>query len=492
MKLLSRTKYFLLLSLLLFSSCEEEIDSKPLVFTEEIIFVSGEILRVTGRIVAVGQIPVTDHGFQVADNEAFSSPESVSLGERSVPGRFIGIFENLHSETDYFVRAFMEVNGELSFGETSEFRSLSSEVFDYTTAEHVVGSSVTISGRNLDSDLEVFFGTKKATIVEFSFEAVVKVTIPAPAPGVFEVPIKVISDGNELILPEIFRYNTGKWTQESVLPESMGVGRNTHFSGNGTFYYGVRYDENASTYFLNYDLLQKKWSHSNFGGTPVERGITFEGGYIGGAQDVLSRTSVVNSREFWTVNTNGNFQFEGLTPFSLFNGKAFKVNNTLYVFGGVGNDFTPNSIIYTYDFSGGTWVSYDTSPFQITDELASFEHNGLMYFINSDKELWRYDPQLKNWTLISNYPGMMAEEFSPNFLLFKDEGIGGVIGDFAYVGLANGQRSIWEYDIKNNLWNPKIVAPGTNNVNLIGWYTTSDKLYIIRGTTLWEFDPFSL
>ena len=132
MKLLSRTKYFLLLSLLLFSACEEETDSNALVFTEDVIFVSGEILRITGRVVATGEVTIADHGFQIADNPEFSAPIIVSLGERSIPGRFIGAYNDLSTGTDFYVRAFIISKGETRVAESLEFTTLESEIVEYS------------------------------------------------------------------------------------------------------------------------------------------------------------------------------------------------------------------------------------------------------------------------------------------------------------------------------------------------------------------------
>jgi hypothetical protein len=67
----------------IFCSCEEEVDVSPSLVTEDILYVSGERVRLLARIITTENINASDHGFHIADNEAFSNPIIVSLGKEN-------------------------------------------------------------------------------------------------------------------------------------------------------------------------------------------------------------------------------------------------------------------------------------------------------------------------------------------------------------------------------------------------------------------------
>ena len=102
-------------------SCGQQTDFETQIFTEEVVYLSGEVLRVSGRIVGNREIDASDHGFQVADNPEFATPIMVSLGARQLPGRFIGTHEGLDTQNDYFVRAYLVLEGTTIVSEPIEF-----------------------------------------------------------------------------------------------------------------------------------------------------------------------------------------------------------------------------------------------------------------------------------------------------------------------------------------------------------------------------------
>lgn len=64
----------ILLMLLAGWSCTQEGDATTVVTTEEVIFVSGDKVRVLGRLIADQPVSTSDHGFQISSNQNFSSP----------------------------------------------------------------------------------------------------------------------------------------------------------------------------------------------------------------------------------------------------------------------------------------------------------------------------------------------------------------------------------------------------------------------------------
>jgi len=112
---------FGLLSLLIFifgifSSCEEVEDFTTSLATEDVLYLSGERVRLLGRILTTQAVNATDHGFYIATNESFTQPLIISLGQRTNPGRFIGETSGLQVDQRYFVKSFLALEGEMLFG----------------------------------------------------------------------------------------------------------------------------------------------------------------------------------------------------------------------------------------------------------------------------------------------------------------------------------------------------------------------------------------
>lgn len=485
MRLLSRAKYFLLLSLFLFSSCEEELDSDALVFAEEVIFVSGEIMRVTGRVVSSGTVSITDHGFQIAEDAEFNAPIIVSLGEKSIPGRFIGIYENLSPGTDYFIRAFLVSKGETKVSKIIEFSSLASELINYSPVFEVAGQTVTINGKNLTRDSEVFFGTEKASQLEFNNEAEIKVRVPNPQTGEFTVPVRVINEGEEMVFDQNFEYIIGKWFDETIYPGNAEFIRNSFFQKDGKMYNGIERKENGDQFFLTYDPLTKVWSEKAFNGTYVTIPGSFEGGFFGGKLEQQGSTNL--SDEFWVLDQSGNFISEGTVPFKLWLHVAFRVGDELFVFGGQNEFDAYNNRIKKYNFISKQWVDLGTTPIITSSRYATFNKGNQMYFVTAEKELWKYDASTGQWQQMASYPG---EEASL--------AVGATIGEFGYVGIGNRTRAIYEYSFAEDFWKEKTFMPGFNNDVNLGWYAIGEELFVLRevsvgsgSSRMYKFQPFN-
>jgi hypothetical protein len=481
MRLLSRTKYFLLLFLFLFSSCEEEVDSEALVFVEDVIFVSGEILRITGRVVSSGTVTITDHGFQVAENPEFTSPIIISLGERSIPGRFIGTYEELPSGTDFFVRAFLINKGETSVSAALEFSTLDSELINYTPVFERAGQTITINGKNLTRDSEVFFGSQKALILEFNNEAEIKVRAPNPEIGEYMVPIRIINDGKENVFDQNFEYIIGKWQLETIYPGNEGFTRNIYFQHEGILYSGMEDNGSNVQLFWKYDLLSKSWQEKNFNGPYLRSPGVFDGGFFGGGLD-----NNALSNEFWTLDQSGNFLAQGNVPFKLVQHVSFRVGDELFVFGGKNESRGDNNRIRKYNFVSKEWVELGTMPIITSSTLPKFNKGNQMFFVTASNELWKYDSNTMQWQQMTSYPGA------------KGAIGGGTIGEYAYVGLGNNTREMYEYNFALDYWKQKSIIPGFNSDLTLGWYTVDDKIFVLRKVSLgseapkmYKFEPFN-
>ena len=63
-------------------SCTEEESTPVLVSTEDILFVGGDKLRVSGRLLTNREVFADEHGFVFSTDASFSSPILLSLGEK--------------------------------------------------------------------------------------------------------------------------------------------------------------------------------------------------------------------------------------------------------------------------------------------------------------------------------------------------------------------------------------------------------------------------
>ena len=100
------------------TGCEDDnFNVDPVILTEQMLFVSGEQVRLSGRLVATENQSVSDHGFIISAEPSFSNPITISLGERTTPGRFIGETTGLNVGQTYYWKAFSVIDGSPLEGE---------------------------------------------------------------------------------------------------------------------------------------------------------------------------------------------------------------------------------------------------------------------------------------------------------------------------------------------------------------------------------------
>ncbi len=475
---------FLLLLVSIFSSCEEEIDSPPSLITEEVLYVSGDKARFLGRIITTQRITGADHGFYIAEEEGFSKPLIISLGERDRPGRFIGEIGDLKISENYFVKAYLEIGGEIQFGNTISLNTLEPTVFDYSPTNGSGGQLIFINGKNFTSDTKVFFGDRQAEVSEIAFESRITVRIPAIAESPVEV-IKVVSQNNEMTFPLLFEYTIGKFNKIGNFPGNERILDNIHFQQGNKLYSGLGSDRgvNFVSWIFSYDLSSNTWQNSNFQGSPLFMAFSSKN-YFGAGALVLGRAPFVLSRDFWKVE-NGNYQKLPDLPFEEANAVAFEISDNLYIAGGIVGDSVS---VYQYNKISGVWTKKQNAPFSINNSLFNFTYQNQHYFINpANRQLVSYDPVSENWETVSTYPG----EFG------SGGGIGIAIGDRIYIGLGNRSQQIWEMSMNNLNWVRKNDFPGSLMARNAGVYVQDGLVYLLRSPEvqlstpmeLWSFDP---
>ncbi len=475
---------------LLWWSCEPEpLQTGVSVFTEEVVFSSGESAIMTGRILAQGNVDVSDHGFQIDTSAQFPSPIVVSLGERSVPGRFVGEVHELRVRQQYYCRAFMERNGEQVTGNVIPFSTVSPQVLDFSPKEGTGGTPVTITGVNLTADAHVLWNGK----VIVPQEVVAEALLPFQAPPLTDQPVvtlRVVAQGDTLTLPEPFEYIIGKWTEVATLPDNDRNQRHVFFEDGDKFIYGLGIamgHMSAAMQILDKQTLQL--STIFFPGNPTE-GAFFSGGFFGGGSlfKVTSpQQSLQLSREFWRY---GDETFTRLAdiPASLYQAACIATDDKVYVYGGERADRSRNFLVWMYDIATDEWKALNPAPVTTLAGLPHFRLGNYHYVVSPEGQTWRHDPATDTWERRADYPAPTDVEY----------GVSLVLAGKAFAGMQGTSRKMLVYRPDSDSWRTKAGFLELNPSYTVGGWTSNDRIYVMRiqsfgGTTrtLWQLEPDS-
>lgn len=472
----------LVILLAVFASCEEEIIVTPSLITEEVIYLSGERVRLLGRVITTQNVNANDHGFYVAENEAFNQPLIISLGEKTTPGRFIGETEVLNIESTYYAKSFINVGGEIQFGNVLQLTTLSPEVQSFAPNNGPVGTIITLTGKNFTSDTRILIGDRPAEIQRIEFESRITAKIPTAGTAPREN-VTVIVQGKEIILSQQFEYTTGAFSKLANPPSSIRLNENIFFQDNEDLYLGLGSDGNQSlnSKIWKYNLGNEQWTEASYQGDPLWLAFSTNNFFGGGAKEVIA--PYVTSRDFWKIQ-NGNFEKLPDLPFESIESLSFETDENLYVIGGLLGRNT-----FKYSKSSGEWASINPIPFSANKSDLHFTHNNKLYVTNSgDKQIFLFDPETEAWSLFSTYPGDIV----------SGSGFGVSIGDRVYVGMNNRSLQVWELNMISGNWVKKNDFIGTPAARNVGVYSNAGFIYLVRrlGATgileFWKFDPNGL
>ena len=390
--------------------CEESISDDVVVLQEDVVYLSSERLVLTGRIISLTQIDATDHGFLIADNEAFSNPITISLGEQTVPGRFVGSYEQLTPDTRYWAVAYaLTGNGEIR-SEPQLFTSLMPAITDFSPAVAAVGEELTIIGANFTNDTKVFFEDREAEIVKIVAESIITVLIPSNSGTPFKN-ISVSSQGVSNTFDRPFEYVSGKWESLGAFPLTDDVITTTIMMENEDYaFFGLGdrlFSMNLNTETFLLDKSSNQWSRLPFEGRSLVGGFASWPFFGSGAIDRDGRN--ISATEFYKIE-NGVIEKEGDLPFALYNSFAFAFEESLFVFGGRVESGATNSTVLEYDRRTKTWSIVDGQLLFGSSENISFIYNGKGYFVGEDNVITQFDPVAKSWSLVGPYPGTVGKD----------------------------------------------------------------------------------
>ncbi len=469
--------------------CRESSSFDPFVKTEEIVFRSGEQFVMTGRIIADGSIRVTDHGFEVSKNQDFSDPLVVSLGARSLPGRFIGQTRELIFETQYYVRAYADSEFGLLVGNILPLQTLDLGLIDFSPKSGRPGDVIILTGRNFAQETEVYFGGRQAEIIRIEQESRIALVLPERQDTPF-VDIQVTAKNQQKSYDRLFEYVHGQWQRSGIFPMTGTIDHGFHFQNTEALFFGL--GSMAGSGELNnriwrYGKQDETWSEIESTGFSALSPFA-QWPYLGGGRlsDVIPQ-----DREPLQMNLQfSRWEDPWLSlpeiPEALYLSVALNFNQDLYVFGGINQFRVHRNNIHVWRHGQQAWEWSGRAPFDLDASRPAFMDREVAYFINPGDSMFTYYPSDTTWKYLNATPVKFAE----NAIATK-------IGNKCYIGLGINSGQCWEYDIPNNCWIEKESFPGgESNFTAASW-SHEEGLYVLRGDIngtmsqmeVWKFDP---
>lgn len=476
---------FVFLMLFASWSCTEEENTPILVSTEDILFVGGDKLRVSGRLLTNREVFADEHGFVFSTDASFSSPILLSLGEKKEPGRFIGEKSGFKIGQTYFVKAFAEVDGQRLEGQAVELKTLTPSIASFSPTYSTAGNELVIEGKNFPEGTQVFFGSQQAQVLKNVFESKITVKIP-PAAGQVLVPIKLLIQGKEYTISTSFEYQAGKYTKVSEFPGNLRIYDNIYFSNGSGFHVGLGKVRSGENYprFQRFNPATGTWTEVNFPGNS-RRFVFASSNYLGGGAIETSRDVFSYDRSFWKINGSS---FERLVdlPFNTRDALAVDWEGGLFLFGGLDG---ASLLVRAYDPVQRTWSTKRNAPIALGRSAAAFVRATRVIVLGSNGQVWEYNPPLDSWQLLTTYPGNKGQGFP----------ILEVIGSKAYMGLFRATQELWELNLETLTWKAKNQIIGLPQSITSGYFQYNGSIYFLRTPEesvagnltmeLYKFDP---
>ncbi|MCL6257792.1 IPT/TIG domain-containing protein [Aquiflexum sp. TKW24L] len=472
----------------IFSSCQEENQIPTSLVTEDIIYLSGERARILGRILTTQNVAATDHGFYISESESFFQPKIITLGERTLPGRFIGEINELEIEKQYYVKSFIALPDGILFGNVLIIKTLSPDAFDISPKNGSVGITVTIKGKNFTSDTRVFFGDRPAQVLKIDFESSITAIVPASGSKILEE-VSVLVQNKKIILEDKFEYTTGKFTRLPNFPSSLKLFDNIYFQDGAEFFAGLGANNGQSinSQIWKYSVVTKNWTEVGFSGRPLWK--AFSGpNYFGGGASIISQSSLVSTtNDFWKYENNNFVKLPNL-PFIAVNAVSFELNSKLYVMGGLTGGGTDS---YRYDFATQQWQKIGNAIFSLNRSVLTFQYGNQQFFVNpASKEIYSFDGGSEIWSFFGLYPGDIN----------SGSAFAVTIGNRIITGMANRSLEVWELNMDSGVWISKNSFPGNPIARNAGVFVHDNLIYILRSGEVqvqgpmefWVLDPFGL
>ncbi len=458
------------------------------VFTEDIVFTSGENAIITGRLLSTGELSIEDHGFEISQSVDFNSPITISLGEKSFPGRFVGEVSMLDIKSNYYCRAYLVRNGEQIVGNVLEFNTLAPIAFDFEPKEGTQNTTITITGLNFTNDSKVLWNDQELSPDNIEAESVISVKVPAIGTS-STATIRVVSQDDTLALSDMFEYIIGEWTEQGTSDDNLKNNNHFYSEDNSYFYYGLGntsefQDPSPRIYQIDKSTLER--TELNFSGTGVE-GAFYTDGFFGGGSEFLVRNSdenLITTNAFYSIDQNG-IQALASAPKFLYQAVALSDDEYVYLYGGEDENREENTTIYRYNIANNFWQALGQSPISPRNEYPAIRLDGENCFILPNGLFTCHDAVSDSWSNRQSYP----EEV-------KEDGLIEILNGSVYVGLQDISRKVFEYDIMEDRWKKKTSIPQFNPFSTLGSWVSGDQIFVMQVNfpegqerLYWSFDP---
>ncbi|MEN8247888.1 MAG: IPT/TIG domain-containing protein [Bacteroidota bacterium] len=485
----------ILITISSFTSCVLDSAMENLVATEDVLYISGDVVKLTGRVLETNG-SVDDHGFQIDDNENFSAPIIISLGEKENGlGRFIGEYKLLNINTKYYYRSYINVEGEVKTGQTKEFNTLNPSIESFYPPDGLEGNSLIIYGTNFTQDTEVKIGGQVVEIISIEDESTIVAKVPAITDS-YSVEVSVVVQDTVMNFSTFFNYHYGRWELETTFFDNQQIYDAMWLKNGDEFVVGLgapdRFSLNNKIWKL--DLTNYTWVELDYPGAEASTTrLPFNARNVWGSGDANFDFASNQLSPFFWVYSNGVFEYKSFLPFLLVGSVGHYLNDELYVFGGQKPDYKTNSLVYKYNEIEDSWAPVSSSPVPIFSEYPSFVYNNEAYFLQSDRVILKFNPLDNTWEVVTQFVDQV-----------RKGGGAVVLDDKVYIGLFDFGRQIWEWDIANNTWKQKsLFTGGVRDVNL-ACFSHNNKVFFFRAKydggafeqdprmELWSLDPNQL
>ncbi|MDF1697053.1 MAG: IPT/TIG domain-containing protein [Saprospiraceae bacterium] len=487
-----KSNVFLIFSFLFFFlACENnEPAFEVSVYTEEVVFTSGEKVIITGRVLSTDDVNISDHGFQISEDENFNSPEILSLGAKTVPGRFVGEYADLNIESDYYCRAYIIEEGSEKTGNILPFSTLNPRIKDFSPKEGSQNNKIIIEGVNLTSDTYVLWNDQTITPSKIIEESFLEIQVPAPENLPFAT-LKVVSQGQTLEFPDRFEYIIGSWGDGGSIVDTNKNNNHIYFEDLDYFYYGLGINRefngpSPKIFRLNKTtLIRDEFEHEGFA---TEGSFFTPNGYFGGGSLSLvkeANTTLLNNSQFFALDGDKTKRLADI-PALLYQAIAFAHDNFIYIYGGENQGRERNTNIYRYSIENDFWETMGSSPYSPLNEYPYFTIGNKNYFITESGQLNSHDILSDEWEVHAQYPDIV-----------KKDGIQVVFQGNAYVGLQDITRKVFEYVPTEDRWKKKKSNPTLEPSVTLGTWIDDNQITVMRTNSgngesrfFWTFDPF--
>lgn len=466
--------------------CErDEITGRnyPRLKTLAVTEITPEGAKFNAEIIFRGNFDVINYGFVWSENEnpTITNNDRIIYSDNIQSNTFYkSVQTTLKEGVSYFVRAFVETNDYLVYGENVKFLSLGSgapNITSVTPLEISFGDTVFIKGSNfsyIKVQNSLKFGSVKATIIAAS-DTLIKAAVPDLV-------------NSPSFNPELSIQGNKTTSQETVKMKSPQI-----------------VSVNPSTVVLGdtITIIGKNFARSNLANSVFVNGARAT--LLSSSYDSLTAIIPVLNAPLEILVSNLTTLKSNAYPIGLLEPTISKLNADKGFTGdqieiqGENFGFIKDGLKIKVDSLLATISSFSNEliTIKIPDGIYNKRNTNISIFINSEQVSSKEFTILNTWLQKSNIP---------NPTNAFNEGYYGAIGfsmnGYGYVGLGFGggeynSTVIWRYDQKTNSWTGVAPFPGASRI-FASAFVIGDKAYVGGGSNesanykdFWMYNPSS-